>query len=146
LHKKHNQQPVETLHTSRYNNSIIYQMKCLDCPLKYVGQTRRMFNARYKEHVHAIRSNNSNSRYSNHILNYIWHSNRFYERHKKRKEGRHLNTLEKFTFSRNNLHMNNTHIEAHNPIFQTVHELYDRSQYTRYLERYLSKNNHIKSI
>jgi hypothetical protein len=65
------------------------------------------------------------------------------------RKGKHLNTLERhqiYKISRNNLHMNDTHIEAHNPIFQTVHELYDRYQYTHYLERYLSKNNHIKSV
>jgi hypothetical protein len=44
-------------------------MKCTGCPLKYVGQTGRTFNTRYKEHIHNIRSNNSNSGYSNHILN-----------------------------------------------------------------------------
>jgi hypothetical protein len=44
-------------------------MKCLDCPLKYIGQTGRIFNTKYKEHMHDIRSNISNSGYSNHILN-----------------------------------------------------------------------------
>jgi hypothetical protein len=83
-----------------------------------------MFNARYKEHIHAIRSNNSNSTYSNHILNYIWHNNRYYGCHKKRKERQTLKHLRKV--HRDSLHMNDTHIEAHNPIFQTVHELYDR--------------------
>jgi hypothetical protein len=43
-------------------------MKCLDCPLKYTGQTGRIFNTRYKEHIHAIRNNSSNSGYSNTIL------------------------------------------------------------------------------
>jgi hypothetical protein len=41
----------------------------MDCPLNYVGQTGRTFYTRYKEHTQAIRSNNSNSGYSNHILN-----------------------------------------------------------------------------
>jgi hypothetical protein len=41
----------------------------MDCPIKYVGQTGRTFNTRYKEHIHDIRSNNSHSGYSNHILN-----------------------------------------------------------------------------
>jgi hypothetical protein len=44
-------------------------MECLDCPLKYIGQTGRTLNTRYKEHIHAIRSNNSNTGYANHILN-----------------------------------------------------------------------------
>jgi hypothetical protein len=40
--------------------------------------------------------------------------------------------------------MNDTHIEAHNPTFQTVYELYNREQYTRYVERYLSENNYTR--
>jgi hypothetical protein len=53
----------------KYSNSGIYQMKCLDCPWKYIGQTGRTFNQRYKEHIQAIRSNCNKSGYSNHILN-----------------------------------------------------------------------------
>jgi hypothetical protein len=37
-------------------------------PLKYIRQTGRTLNTRYKEHIHAIR-NNSNTGYSTHILN-----------------------------------------------------------------------------
>jgi hypothetical protein len=44
-------------------------MKCRDCPLKYIGQTGRIFNIRHEEHIHAIRNNSRNSGYSNHILN-----------------------------------------------------------------------------
>jgi hypothetical protein len=44
-------------------------MKCKDCPLKYMEQTGRIFNIRYKEHIHTIRNDNSNSEYSNHIRN-----------------------------------------------------------------------------
>jgi hypothetical protein len=36
------------------------QMKCLDCPLKYTGQTGRKFSTRY-EHTEAIRNKNSNA-------------------------------------------------------------------------------------
>jgi hypothetical protein len=43
-------------------------MKCMDCPLKYMGQTGCTFKSRYKEHIQAIRNNNSNSGYSKHIL------------------------------------------------------------------------------
>jgi hypothetical protein len=32
----------------KYNRCGIYRMKCMDCPLKYVGQTGRTFNSRYK--------------------------------------------------------------------------------------------------
>jgi hypothetical protein len=44
-------------------------MKCMDCPLKYIGQTGRTFYTRYKERIHDIRSNNSNTGHANHILN-----------------------------------------------------------------------------
>jgi hypothetical protein len=55
--------------TGKYNRSGIYEMKSLGCPLTFIGQTRRTFNISYKKHIHAIRYNNSNSGYSNHILN-----------------------------------------------------------------------------
>jgi hypothetical protein len=64
------------------------------------------------------------------------------------RKGKHLNTSEKchiYKISRNNLHMNVTHIEMHNPIFQTVHEIYDRQQHTRYLEKYISKSKYDKN-
>jgi hypothetical protein len=101
--------------TEKYNNRGVYQMKCLDCPLKYIGQTGRTFNVRYKEHVQAIRNNNSNSGYSNRILNrghtYGTIADTMDITRMGRK-GRHLNTLEKFymyNISRNDLHMNDTH-------------------------------------
>jgi hypothetical protein len=40
-------------------------------------------------------------------------------------KGRHLNTSEKYyiyKISRNNLHMNDTYIDTHNPIFQIIHD------------------------
>jgi hypothetical protein len=44
-------------------------MRCMDCPLNSIGQTDRKLQTRYKEHIQAIRSKNSNSEYSNHKLN-----------------------------------------------------------------------------
>jgi hypothetical protein len=77
----------------------IYQMKCLDCPLKYVGQTGRTFNVRYKEHIHALRSNSGNSEYSNHILN-TGHTygtiTDTMDVIRTGRKGRHLNTFEKY--------------------------------------------------
>jgi hypothetical protein len=37
--------------TVKHNDSGLYQMKCLDCPLKYIGQTGRTFTIRYKENM-----------------------------------------------------------------------------------------------
>jgi hypothetical protein len=41
----------------------------LTLPTKDIGQTGRAFHTRYKEHIQAVRNNNSNSGYLNHILN-----------------------------------------------------------------------------
>jgi hypothetical protein len=43
-------------------------MNCVGRPLKYIGQTGLQFYTRHKEHIQAIRKNNINSKYSNHIL------------------------------------------------------------------------------
>jgi hypothetical protein len=55
--------------TDKYNNSGIYQLKCYSYPLKYVGQTGRLFKTRFKEDIQAIRNNEINSTYAQHILN-----------------------------------------------------------------------------
>jgi hypothetical protein len=75
-------------------------MKCMNCPLKYVGQTGRTFNTRCKEHIHAIRRNNANSGYSSHILR-TGHNNRYYGRHKKGKEGQTFEYLGKVSHLQN---------------------------------------------
>jgi hypothetical protein len=90
----------------------------------------RTFNTRYKEHILDIRSNNSNSEYSNHILN----TGHAYgtitvtmEIITTGRQGKYLNTLESYhiyEISRENLHMNDTHIDTHNSIFEALHEIY----------------------
>jgi hypothetical protein len=55
--------------TDKYEKSGVYQMKCMSCSLKYIGQTGRSFNTRYKEHIRDIRSKNSKPGYSSHLLN-----------------------------------------------------------------------------
>jgi hypothetical protein len=107
-------------------------MKCVDCPMKYTGQTGRTFNIRYKKQLNAIRNNNSNSDYSSHILNTGHRYGSITDTMdiiSTGMKGRYLNTLEKYhiyKISKNNLYMNDTHIEVHNPIFQIIHELYNR--------------------
>jgi hypothetical protein len=34
----------------------MHQKKCVDCPLKYIGQMGQTFYTRYKEHTEAIRN------------------------------------------------------------------------------------------
>jgi hypothetical protein len=74
-------------------------MKCLDCSLKYIGQTGRTFNIICKEHIQAIRNNKSNSGYSNHKLN-TGHTygtiTDTVDILNTGKKGNHLNTLEKY--------------------------------------------------
>jgi hypothetical protein len=99
-----------------YGKTGIYQIKFLDYPLKYVGQTERNLHARYKGHVQAIRNNNRNLGYSNHIVNmghtYGTITDNMYII-KQRKKGKHINTLEKYhiyKINKNMLHMNDTYI------------------------------------
>jgi hypothetical protein len=100
--------------------------------MKYIGQTGRTFNLSCKEHIQAITSNCSKSGYLNHILNAGHSYSKITDTMdviRIGRKSRHLNTLERYQIYevyKNNLHMNDVHIEAHNPIFQTVHELYDR--------------------
>jgi hypothetical protein len=74
-------------------------MICLDCTLKYTGQTGRTFNIRYKEHIQAIRNNNDNSTYSNHTLS-TGHTYRTItdtmDFIRLGRKGNHSNTLEKY--------------------------------------------------
>jgi hypothetical protein len=77
----------------------MYQMRCMDWPLKYIGQTGRTFKTRYKEHIQAIRNNNGNSGYSKHILKmghtYASITNTMKVLKTERK-GKLLNTLERY--------------------------------------------------
>jgi hypothetical protein len=47
--------------TDKYNKCGIYQIKCKDCSMKYIGQIGRTFNTRYKEYIYDMKSNNSNT-------------------------------------------------------------------------------------
>jgi hypothetical protein len=106
-------------------------MKFVDCPMKYSGQTGRRFNIRHKEHIHDSRSNNSNSGYSNHILKtghaYGTMTDTVDIIISTGRKCKHLNALESYHIyktSRENLHMNDTHINIHNPIFEALQEIY----------------------
>jgi hypothetical protein len=116
----------------KYNRSGIYEMKFLDCPLKYVGQTGRTFKTRYIEHIHDVKCNNSNSRYSSHILNtghrYATITDTM-EVITTGRKGKYLSALEKYhiyKISKKNIHMNDTNINAHNPIFEELHKIYTK--------------------
>jgi hypothetical protein len=110
-------------------------MKCLDCPLKHIGQTEQTFYIIYREHIHDIRSNNSYSGYSNHILNtghtYATIAGIMDVKTTGRK-GKHLNIFERYhiyRISKDYLQMNDIYRHTQNPIFETLHELYTRQQH-----------------
>jgi hypothetical protein len=74
-------------------------MKCLKCPLKYIGQTGRTFNLRYKEHIQAIRSNCGKSGYWNRVLNMEHTYGTITDIMgiiRAGRKSRHLNTLERY--------------------------------------------------
>jgi hypothetical protein len=52
-----------------HNGSDIFEMKCLNCPVRNSGHTDGKSHTRYRKHTHAVMNNNSNSNYSSHILN-----------------------------------------------------------------------------
>jgi hypothetical protein len=124
-----------TLKTMKYHpqlrqkyDSGIYRMKCLDYPLKYVGQTGRIFHTSYKEHIQVIRSNKSNSRYSKHVFNTghkygtLTVTMDIIRTHSL---GKHLNTLEKIShieYQQDNLQVNDTNTDIHSPIFKALQE------------------------
>jgi hypothetical protein len=87
------------LQSDKYSSSGIYRMKCLHCPMEYIGQTRRRFSIRYKEHIHDIRHNSSSTGYSEHILN-TGHTYGTMENTvhiiETNKKGQYLNTLENY--------------------------------------------------
>jgi hypothetical protein len=94
----------------------------MDCPLKYVRQTGQTFKTGYTVHIQAIRNNNGNSGYSNHMLN----TGHAYGSRadtikvlKMERKGKHLNTLEKYhiyKMSKDGLQMDDTYIDTYNPI------------------------------
>jgi ribosomal protein S25 len=112
--------------TDIYNRSGIYELKCEGCQLKYIGQTGRNFKTRYREHIHAIRTNKPNSRYAQHILDtehtYGTMQDTMEVLHVERK-GPLLNTLERFhiySLWKDNMQINDMFTGTHNPIFNII--------------------------
>jgi hypothetical protein len=85
-----------------------------------------------KEHIYDIKINNSKTGYSSHILNTGHTYGTIEDTMEIIKVGRkeqYLNTLEKYhiyNVSRKNLHMNDTSIDAYNPIFEELHRIYTK--------------------
>jgi hypothetical protein len=108
-------------------------MRCKDCSIKWVGQTGRTFNTRYKEYIYIydIKSNNSNTGYSRHILDTGHAYGTMEDTMGVVRIGRkrqYLNTLEKYythKISREKLHLNDTNIDEHDPKFDELQRIHD---------------------
>jgi hypothetical protein len=82
-----------------YDEIGVYRLKCQKCSGVYIGQTRRNFKTRYKEHIQDIKSNNSKTGFSHHILS-TGHAYDNIENTLEvlnfQEKGNYLNTLERF--------------------------------------------------
>jgi len=47
-----------------YDRSAVYQLTCLECKIKYTGQTRRPFKVRFQEHLRDFNPLTPNDHYS----------------------------------------------------------------------------------
>jgi hypothetical protein len=95
---KHHLKP-KTPATDIYNKNGVYQLKCNECPMKYLGQTGRTFRARFKEHIQDIKNNKSNSKFeqlildTGHAYNTIDQTMKVLHIEKKRTKTEHSQTL-----------------------------------------------------
>jgi hypothetical protein len=64
---------LRNIDPDKYNHSSIYELQCNSCHLKYsyIGQTGRNFKTWYKEHIHAIHTNKTTSKYAQHIFFFV---------------------------------------------------------------------------
>ena len=60
--------PNNTSTSDKFNKSGIYQLTCLDCNMKYIGQTGRSIYTRYCEHFRDFKHANGNSKYAQHLI------------------------------------------------------------------------------
>jgi hypothetical protein len=105
--------------SDKYNCSGIYKIKFNSCQLNYIGQTGRNFRTRYKEHIQAIHTNKTTSRYAQHILD-TGHAYNTIEDTLNilhfEKKGPLMNSLEQFhiyRLSKDNLHLNDIHTDTY---------------------------------
>jgi hypothetical protein len=98
--------------------------------MKYIGQTGHTFKARFKEHIQDIRTNKSNSKFAQHILD-TGHTYNTIDQTMKilhiEKKGHKLNTLERFeifNLTTKAVQLNDTHTVMHNPIFDVLIKTY----------------------
>ncbi|XP_069701805.1 metacaspase-2-like [Periplaneta americana] len=60
--------PNNTNHNEPLLNSGIYQLNCKNCTKTYIGQTRRNFKIRFKEHTSDFVYNRNRSKFAQHLI------------------------------------------------------------------------------
>jgi hypothetical protein len=114
------------MRTDMDRNNGIYQLTCQDCPMKYVGQTGRTCKAVYRERIQATRTNKTNTKYAQHILDtqhsYGSTENTMTILHMATK-GRYeyMSTLENFhiyNIIKKDIQINETYSDLNNPIYE----------------------------
>jgi len=55
-------------HKNKYEKSVIYQITCPTCSMKYTGQTGRSFYIRFREHLCDFKYGYGKSRFAQHLL------------------------------------------------------------------------------
>jgi hypothetical protein len=107
--KSKTQNTVTPPSTNRHvKESYMYNMKCMDCPLKYMGQTGQTLYTKHKQHLQANGNNNGNPEYSNRMLNSRYTHGNITDTTKVIKteeKGKHLNTRETYKYINEQKHI-----------------------------------------
>jgi hypothetical protein len=132
---KHLLRIKENHNNDKYNLSCVYQLRCGNCPQKYIGQTGRTFRIRFKEHIRDIRNNGQSCKFAQHILD-TTHAYGTIENTMKivhiQKKVPVLDTYEKYRIyeiSKQGIQLNDNFAETYNPIYNVI------------MATYQSKNN-----
>jgi hypothetical protein len=98
-------QTTHRVHMEKFNLKKLKEAEGKEQYRVEISNKFAAFNTTYKEHIHAIGSNNGNSGYSNHIRikhkTDTWYINRSNGRHKDRKEGLTFKHIGKILYLRN---------------------------------------------
>jgi hypothetical protein len=124
--KKHRNLPQSTKKNNLYEDSVFYELKCQNCPGRYIGQTGRKFKTRYKEHIQDIKNNKSKKGFAHHILN----TGNSYNNIEKSLQilniednVPYINTLEKFQKNKTKktgILVNDNYADIYNPIYELL--------------------------
>jgi hypothetical protein len=108
----------------------MYQLQFTECPIRYVGQTGRTFEIRYKEHIRDIKNNEPNSKYAQHILgttHEYWTIQKIMKPLYIGKKGPLLEKYEKFhiyEITKQTLQLNDNFTDIHNPTYDEITTTY----------------------